>query len=124
MSQAAHGLADDAVARPLAIRAVLSEPADAHHDDARVDLAELRVTKPPLLEPPWPEILDDDVALAHQIARDLLALGGAQIDTDQRLVAQQARGVKRFALETLAHRAQGIALESLDLDDIGAKVRQ
>ena len=55
-------------------------------------------------------------------AGDVAALRPAQVDRDQPLVAEDARGIERLAAEVLAHGAHGVAVGRLDLDDLGAEV--
>ena len=118
----AHRLADHAVAGALAVGPVLAEAADAHHHEPRVARGERLVAQAPALERAGAEVLDQHVALRGQVGHDRLALGPAQVDDDERLVAEDARRVERLAVEALAHGAHRVALGGLDLDDLGAEV--
>ena len=124
VAQSAYRLADHAVASTLAVRSVLAEAADPHHHETRIDRGELRIPQPPFFQPAGAEVLHHDVAFGREFGNDLLPFGAAQVDADQRLVAEDARRVERLAVETLAHRAHRIAVGRFDLDDLRAEVRQ
>ena len=64
---------------PRRVRAVLAERADAHGDQAVVEIGRRDV---PALERPGPEVLDDDVRGRGEPAEQVLALGRAQVERD------------------------------------------
>jgi len=124
VAQAAHRLANDAVAGALAVGPVLAKAADAHHHQARVALRELLVAQAPLLQAAGAEVLHHHVAARSELGGDPLALRAAQVDADHRLVAENAGGVERHLVVALAHGAHRVAFRGFDLDHLGAEVGQ
>ena len=76
MEEAAVGHAQAVEAGALRIGAVLAEGADAHHDDARVEVS---WPDSPFLHGPGAEVLAYDIGCRRQPAEQVLALGGAEV---------------------------------------------
>jgi hypothetical protein len=108
----------------LTVRAGLAEAADAHHDDVGALAREIGIAESPFFEPARAEVLDHDVALGRELARDGLSLGRAQVERHQAFAAQNAGRVERLALIVPAGSAYRVAVERLDFDDLGAEVRE
>ena len=122
VAQSADCFADHAVAGPLAIRAGLPVAADADHDQAGVDCRQVGIAQPPRFKRSRPEVLDQKITFGGETPDDRLSPWFAQIDADQRLVAENTRGPQRFAVVTLAHRAHRVAVGRFDLDHLGAEI--
>ena len=124
VAQPAHCLADRAIAGARGIGPRLAEAGDAHHDQARIDRAQLLIAQVPALHRAGPEIFDQDVAFANQVAHDLLAFRLAQVQRDRFLVARHHRPPERFSVGLLAspfaHRVAFARL--LALDDFRAEI--
>src|SRR5690606_10701566 len=97
--------------------------ADAHQYQPRVVAAQHVVAEPEPLERARTKVLDQEVGLADQLADELAAFVGLQVDTHGLLVAQHARAIERLSLVLQAHVAGRIAFGRLDLDDLGPEVR-
>src|SRR5579884_3413448 len=134
LEQAAHGLGDDVVSRPVAVRAevarVAAEAADTGVDQARVLLPECLVADTQALGETRFEVLDHDVGGADEVLVDGPALGLGDVEGDRLLVAVEAQVVSGVLLAGLVafdgrHLAGRIALAgALDLDDFRALVGQ
>ena len=126
ITQAAHRLADRAIARALGIGPGLAVARDAHHDDAGVDFGQPVVAQVPPLHRAGAEILDQDVGPRDQTVDDVLAFLLARVDGDRFLVAGEHREPQRLAVRLLrppfAHRIAPAGL--LELDHLGAEICQ
>ena len=122
VAQPAHGLADRAEARLIAVGAGLPEPRQAQHDQPGIFRGQALVTQAPFFQRAGTEILDHDVRIPCHARHDLLAFGSAQIDGHRFLVAVLHIPPQRRALVELAPFAQGIAIRRLDLDHLGAEL--
>ena len=85
--QAAHGLAQEVLSRPLFIRAVRAVPREGSVHDVRLLLGDFFVTEAQALHSAWPIVLDDDVGITDQTPHDLLTPLGAQVHAKAALVA-------------------------------------
>src|SRR4029079_19091526 len=125
VAHAADSFADDAEARPLAVRPALPVARDAHHDDAGIDRGQRLRGQVTDLERAGTKILDDDIRARRERARDRLAFGRAQVDGGRALVARLHVPPKRGSLLEMAPLAQRIAgLRRLELDDVRAEFGQ
>ena len=126
MAQAAHGLADQAVARPLRIGSRLAEARHPGHHQPRIAGGQDLVAHAPFLHGAGAEVLDQDVGLVDQGQGQFPALRLAQVEGHRALVAPDHRPPGRQALgQGPAPLAHGIALAGvLDLDHVGAEVAQ
>ena len=109
----------------LAVRTGLPEPADPHHDQPRVGLAEPVQAEAPTGERAGAEVLYEDVPRGQQSAEDVLAPRPVQVQGDPALVAGGGGpGQRLVALEGL-HPAQRVAPAGhLDLDHVGPQIAQ
>ena len=57
-----------------------------------------------------------------ELLEELRALGLAEVDRDEPLVAVDERPPQRHAVLLPAQRPEGVAARVLDLDDVGAEV--
>ena len=121
--QPAHALRDLIEARPLVIRPVLAEAGDAAIDDARVDLAQALIVDAELCLDVGTEVLDHDVGLLGEALEHFEALRVLQVERHRPLVAVQILEVRALPrpARLLATR---ILQQRVDLDDVGAPVRQ
>ena len=121
--QPAHALRDLIEARPLVIGPVLAEAGDAAIDDARVDLAQALIVDAELCLDVGTEVLDHDVGLLGEALEHFEALRVLQVQRHRPLVAVQILEVRALprAARLLASR---ILQQRVDLDDVGAPVRQ
>src|ERR1051325_2876807 len=88
VAHAAHRLADGGEAGPLAVRAALAVARDAPEGQPRALARERLPAEGPPLPRPGAEVLDHDVAVAREAARDRLPFGLAQVERDRFLVAR------------------------------------
>ena len=121
--QPAHALRDLIEARPLVIGAVLAEAGDAAIDDARVDLAQALIVDAELCLDVGAEVLDHDVGLLGEALEHFEALRVLQVERHGPLVAVQILEVRALA-RAARLLAAGILQQRVDLDDVGAPVRQ
>ena len=106
----------------LVIGAVLTEAGNGAIDDARIELAHALIVDAKFCLHVGAEILDDDVGLFHQPPEDLEAFRLFQVERHGALVAVQVLEVR--ALARAAELLPAILKNCVDLDDIGAPVRQ
>ena len=107
----------------LVIGAVLAEAGDAAIDDARVDLAHALVVDAELGLDVGAEVLDHHVGLLRQPPEHLEALRVFQVERHRPLVAVQILEVRAVARAARLFAA-GVLQQGIDLDDIGAPVRE
>ncbi|MPN11096.1 hypothetical protein SDC9_158397 [bioreactor metagenome] len=125
MAQAAHGLADHAEARQIAVRAGLAVARDTQNDQAGVELVQFVWRHAPAFQRAGAKVLDQHVGLGNQAARNVLRLLLAQIQRHRFLVARLHLPPHRGAVLQKPPVAQRIARScGLDLDDLGTKVTQ
>ena len=120
--QPAHALRDLVEARPVAIGTVLAEAGDAGIDDALVDLFQQLVIDAETFLHVGTEILHHHVGLLHQAIEHLARRLVFQIERDRALVAMQILEIR--AAPRAAHGLGALFFRCVDLDDIGAPVRQ
>jgi hypothetical protein len=118
----------DAVAvqtRAMPVRARLAVHGDARQDDAWIDRGQGVVTEAPLLERPGPEVLDDDVGLAHQPLQQVLAARLPEIERDGTPAAPLDRPEERVPVHERPDGAHEVALpRHRDLDHVRAEVTE
>ena len=121
--QPAHALRDLVEARPVLVGPVLAEARDAAVDDARIDLLQVLVVDAEPALHVGAEVLDHDVGLLHHLEERGAAFLGLQVERHAPLVAVQV-----LEVGALARTAGGVAAllvrRHLDLDDVGAPVRE
>src|SRR5690606_17380130 len=83
--QARPRVVRDAVARHVLVGAGHAVAGDRAEDDLRVDLLQVLVAEAAAGEATGAHRLDDRVRVLHQLAEDLLALLGAQVEGDRAL---------------------------------------
>ena len=121
--QPAHALRDLIEARPLVVGAVLAEAGDAAIDDARVDLAQALIVDAELCLHVGTKILDHDVGLLGEPLEHFEALGVLQVQRHGPLVAVQILEIRALA-RAARLLAAGVLQQRVDLDDVGAPIRQ
>src|SRR5688572_29751924 len=84
---AAHALDHEVVPRTLAVGAGMAKTGERAVDEPRVELAQRRIAETVAVEVAVLEILDQHVALARKLARDLLAFGRSEVERDGFLAA-------------------------------------
>src|SRR5690606_32325366 len=124
MAHAAKGFTNRAIAGPSGIGTVLAIAADAHHDQAGIVGGEGVIAQPQAFEHAWPVVLDEHVGLVDQRAGDGLAFGMLEIKRDAALATHEGDALQGYAVDVIAELAHRVALPGLDLDDIGAEIRQ
>ena len=125
IGEAAHRLGGAAEPRPVAIRAGLAEAGNAQQDQARVGALELVVAQAPALEGARAIVLRHHVRRAREPLEQLRSLRLGQIQGDAALVARHHLPPQRDAILDRLELALAVALPGvLDLDDVGAEVRQ
>ena len=123
--QAAAGLGDDVVAGTLGIGAVAAEARDSAVDDLVVDLLQHVVTHAQLVHNAGTVVLHHHVGLLDHLQKQLLALRRLQVQGNALLIAVDVGVVHAGAVFQRAEGAGIVALAGhLDLDDVGAEVRQ
>src|SRR5215217_778330 len=85
--KAAHGLAQEVLARPIPVRTLRAVAREGAVHEVRPLLGDLLVAEAQALHRTRPVVLDDDVGLADQTPHDLPAFFGAQINAQAALVA-------------------------------------
>ena len=124
--QPGHRLQDRVIARQAAQRAIGAEAGDAAMDQPGKPLLQHRlIAQPPFLHRARLEVLDQHVGAFEQAQQHRLALRLAKVQRQRALVAVDADEVAGVALvERRAPVAHLVALRRLDLDHLGAVVRQ
>ena len=122
VGEAADRLRDRAEPRARAHRAGLAVPRAAHDDEPGIDRVEDVRPEAPALERARPERFDEDVGIADELLQELSALGLAEVDRDEALVAVDERPPERHAVLLPAERPERVPSGMLDLDDVGAEV--
>src|SRR3989441_3620735 len=124
---AARRLRDHLEALEVAVGAVRAEAFDGRVDRPRVQPLHGLVSEPQALHRAWPQILGDDVRLADEPPRDLLALVGFQIQHDAALVAveQQEEVAVDVGPIAVPELSGPVTVRwTLDLDHVGAEPGQ
>ena len=100
-------------------------------DDGRVDLFQIVVADAQPFGDALAKILDEHIRLGGELAHDLAALGVLEVERDAALVAIHALEVGVDALRQVGQHAADpaelpsmVAIQRLDLDDLGAQVSQ
>ena len=121
-----HRLQDRVVAGQSAQRTIAAEAGNAAMDQAGKPLRQhLVIAEAPFLHRAGLEVLDQHVGALQQPQQDRLARRLAEIERDRAFVAVDADEIAGVALvERRAPVADFIALRRLDLDHVGAVVRQ
>ncbi len=88
-------------------------------DQARIDLVQIGRTDPEAFGDAGREVLHQDVGARHHLAQEVAALLYLQIERDRLLVGVQ-HGERKRRPAHVAAAAQMLAVERLDLDDLGA----
>ncbi len=105
------------------IGAVLAEAGDAAIDDARIDLAHALIIDAELVFDVGPEILDNHVGLGGETHEHFEPPRILQAERHRALVAVQILEVGATA-GTAELFTAGFPQQGIDLDDIGAPIRQ
>src|SRR5215207_1526722 len=125
--QAAHGLAQEVLARPVPVRAVRAVPREGAVHEIRLLLGDFFVSEAQALHSAWPVVLDDDVGIADQTPHDLLAPLGAQVHAKAALVAsaEEEEHANPFQI-SLSPRPVALpgSFGGFDLHDISPEVGQ
>ena len=121
--QAGHRLADRVVAGPAAVRAFRTEAGDRAIDQPRIVGGERLIAEAEPVHRAGAEILDDDVGSERKLSRRRLAVLGLQVERDALLVAVH-RAERAVVVGLAPHPERIAAVRRLDLDDLGAQVRQ
>ena len=119
--QPTHALGDLIHAGAMAVRTGLAETADAAIDDARVHRPDVVVRHLQPVLHLGAHVLDDDVGGFHQAHERCVAFGRLQVQRHRALVAMQVLEVEAVAV---AGDILAVGGGRLDLDDVGAPVRQ
>ena len=122
--QSAHRLAERIERGPIGIGPVLTEAGNRHQDDAGIQPTQRFIIEAHGLHRARPEILQHDVGCLHQGGEDLLAARVAQIETNAALAAVIDAEIHALAAHHGRVLAGLFATETLDLDHLGAEVRQ
>src|SRR5207249_6180638 len=116
---------DDVEGGPVGVRSVESPAGDRDVDKAWIRLEERCRGKPQVVHRPGPEVLDDDVGPVGEPAEDRAALFAFEVDREASFVAIESREVPAFAGGVRLEKPREVAgRRMLDLDDIGAEVRE
>ena len=118
--EAAHHL-HDLVERRAVVVGPGQESLVAHVDEPRVRLRQRRVVEAVLDHRARLEVLDDDVGARRDPPRDGRAVGMMQVGRDALLVAVEHREEAGAGAE---QPPRALAVDRLDLDDLGAHVRE
>ncbi|MNX95808.1 hypothetical protein D3C86_1280980 [compost metagenome] len=123
---AGFALYHEVVARTLGFRREACVAGDRAVHKARIVRAELFVAQAQLFSATDLEVLDHHVAARGQLARQLHALFALQVQGDRALVAVGAIEIGGIARADPYAPVAGVVapLGVLDLDDVGAEVRQ
>src|SRR5690606_6128203 len=125
IAQPAHGLANRAEGRPVAVRPRLAVARDAGEDATRVLRLHDLEAEPPLLELARPIVFDHDVRPAEQPTRQGLSLGMFEVEGDASLVARLQRPGQGLLARAHAPAAKRIALaRGLRLDHVRAQIAE
>ena len=124
LHEAAHGLHDDVVGRPVGQRPGLAEARDADIDQARIECPQLACADAQALGHAGAEVLHHHVGLGGHLADQGHGLGVLEVQHQALLVAVHHREQRAFAVVHGADGAVVVALRRLDLDDLGAQVGQ
>ena len=127
IADAAHRLADGAIAGARGIGPGLPIARDANHDEARIFRRQVRIAKSPFFQRSRAEIFQQKIGFLHQALQQFLPARIAQIQRDRLLVAGNNREPQRLAAPPLAHRIARSHIAGLgrrlDLDDFGTMIR-
>ncbi len=121
--QPAHALRDLIEARTLVIGAILAEAGNAAIDDARIDRAQAFIVDAEPGLDVGTKILDHDVGLFHKPPKHFKTFLVLQIERHRAFVAVQILEIRAMARAARLF-AGGILHQRIDLDDIGAPVRE
>ena len=130
---AAHGLQQRVVARPVAVRSRLAKAGDRAIDNRRIDLLEALVVQPVTAERSDLEVLDDDIRDRRELTDDVLAARLRQVERDGFLVPVRAEVKGGFggvlALLVVQERrseASGVVAvaRTFHLDDFRSHIRE
>ena len=121
--EAAQALRDLVETGPVRVGPVLAKTGNARIDQPRIELAQCRIVDAEAPLHVGPVVLDHDIGLRGEPAKNLDALRRLQVEADRTLVAVQI-----LEIRPMAGAAEPFALlhmfRQLDLDDIGAPVRE
>jgi hypothetical protein len=121
---ALDALGDQVEAATLGVGPSAAEARDLAVDQTRVVLPEGLVSQPQELHGSLAVVLDDDVCVGKEAARDLLATCRLQVNDDAALVAVHHQEGSRFAADVGRQEAARIVTRRrlLELDHVGAHV--
>jgi hypothetical protein len=120
----AHRLPERVEGRAVGVGSVLPEPGDRDQDDAAVELPEPLVIEPHRPHDAGTEVLQHDVGLPDEGGEDLLAARAAQVEAHALFTAVVHGEVDALPADERRHPPRLLAAGRLDLDDVGAEVRE
>ena len=116
---------DMGIARPIRIRAGLTEAADRTKDDFRIESLEILIAQTEFGHHARCESLDHNVRLSHQVLGDRQTFGATEIKTQALLAAVVLHEHRTASRHDAVDAARDIAVrEAFDLDDFGTVVGQ
>ena len=118
------GVHDGGVGRPARLRPAGAEAGDGQHDQARIGLRQDVISQPQPAHDVGPVVLDQDVGLADQVQHQLPGAGCAQVDADVALAGVLLVEKAGYATLHPPPITGDVALRRLDLDHVGAQVRE
>ena len=122
--EAAHSLSDGVESDAVAVGAVLSVGGHVYHDDAGVEFLEGFVAEAHDVNGAWPEVLEEEVGLFHEVSEDFLALVGSEVDGEALLAGVVLYPVGALSPDSGAVAAAFVSAEGFYLDDFGAHSRE
>ena len=126
VADAAHRARDATESRTVAVRARLTVRRDPHHDEARVDGAEIVPAEPPALHGAGPEVLGEDVGACGETFDERLTLRRTEVARDRFLVARLDQPPERDPARGRRPEPAEVVTRSglLDLDHLGAELAE
>src|SRR5229473_6740876 len=116
------------VAWTIMVGTELAEAADRDEDDIRLDGAAMLIADTPLVEGARSEILDDDIGSGGELKENRGSRRHTQIQRKAAFVAIHRRMQKAHTTAFTGYKRAGapsdLALGRLDLDNVGAEVRE
>jgi hypothetical protein len=120
VADAAHGLADGAERRLVAIRPGLAVPGDARDHQRRIRGVQRLRSQRQALQPAGAEVLHQHVGARREAQHDVaIAL---QVQHDRHLVAAVHAEPHRVPIDRRTPAAERVAARRLDLDYLGAQI--
>lgn len=113
------------VAGTITIWSILTVTADAAEHELRIPFVQGAEADPEAIHDPRPEALHDHVRAVDEMEKYLTSQGVLEIDRQRPLVAVDGVEHRGAALDEGRHPAHVVAAGGvLDLDDVGAEIRQ